>query len=371
MIRLDKLTNYVFYIGVVLAILSLSNITIIVHSDFIKTIPVVLGLILYILHGYVRVLPRGALFSLMLFIIYAVFIRIFRNFEIDWAFMSFILYIPLISSRDMYFLKNVLYIKIITILFVFGTAALGIAQDVTFVKLDGISHSLGFFHPNTLGTIFLSVFFDFIIVFKHLKRNYLAIIFPFLLYFAYTITYSRTSTIIIAAALCVYFLRHKLRIIKMKKTIFLGAMLLIFSIGIFYSYFYDSSNVFYRELDEFLTNRVHLGYDYIQRYGFTLFPKYTPNIVPLGWWSDHQVFNDNTYLKFALSQGLVLTGLLLFYILKNILSYRYSSYNALLIMLIFIFLIIEALGFNVFLFSPLLFNFMLLSSDESDKPVVL
>ena len=142
----------------------------------------------------------------------------------------------------------------------------------------------------------------------------------------------------------------------------------VYLFGMFYSMFYSTSNIFYRQLDIFLTNRVRLGNMYIQKYGFTLFPKSTPNIIPQGWWSSDQLFNDNTFLKFALTQGVIIAVLFLLYILYIIGTKEYCLYDALLILLTFLFLMIEALGFYAFLLTPLLFKFMAVR-DSSVKQI--
>jgi len=89
-----------------------------------------------------------------------------------------------------------------------------------------------------------------------------------------------------------------------------------------------------------------------------LLPKLINNIVPAGWWSSDALFIDNNYLKFVLSQGLIISVMIFIYILYNIFVNQYTLYTGLIILAVLTYLIIEAQGFNIFLFTPLLFNYI-------------
>ena len=370
MIRIERVINFFFYINVVLYMFSLSNIPFLFHMEFINVIPTVLGLLAYMMYYYkARKLPTNSMPSLLLLLLYTFFVVLFwKKFDIDWSLVSILIYVPLIDSENKGFIRGLILVKLFVLMIVVVLSLLGIITDTVYLKLGGVSHSLGFFHPNTLGAVSLSIFFDCFILFQELRKQYFTFFLLTVLYIVYHLTFSRTSIIIAGLGLLIYAFRKILSSYVMNKVVFSITTTGVYLFGMFYSMFYSTSNIFYRQLDIFLTNRVRLGNMYIQRYGFTLFPKSTPNIIPQGWWSSDQLFNDNTFLKFALTQGVIIAVLFLLYILYFIGTKEYCLYDALLILLTFLFLMIEALGFYAFLLTPLLFKFMAVR-DSSVKQI--
>ncbi|CYV43282.1 hypothetical protein [Streptococcus suis] len=364
MLKVEKLTHYIFYLGLVITLLSLTNIQLPIHSKYINLVPTILGLTPYIFYVRARKLPDGTFQSLGLVFVYSIIIFLFHNrFEIEWSIITLLIYLPLIRSEEKGFLKGIITIKLIVVSMIVAATLIGVVSDTTLVKFNGVAHSLGFFHPNTLGTIFLSIFLDSILLLKGIKNHYILIFFGLFLYLDYRITYSRTSFLVISFAILVFLFRNILKKIEINKFLFSMSTVIIFLIGIFISVFYNSANPFYVQLDAFLSNRIRLGSLYIQRYDFDIFPQFTPNIIPAGWWSYDQLFNDNTYLKFILSQGILLTILLLSYLIFQIYRKKFTLFNAMLIILTFAVLVTEALGFNIFLFTPLLLNYMSISKN--------
>lgn len=370
MTRIDKVINFFFYISVILYMFSLSNIPFFFHTEYINIIPVVLGLLAYLIYYYkLRKLPIDSIPSLLLVMIYIVFIVLFwKRFDIDWSLLSMLIYLPLISPENKSFLRGLLSVKLFVLIVVIALSILGLINDTSYVKLGGISHSLGFFHPNTLGSVILSTFFDCFILFKNLRKQYFAFFLLVVLYVGYRLTFSRTFILMAGLGILIYLFRKRLSQRVINKFVFLVSAVGVYLFGTLYSMFYNPSNALYMQIDLLLTNRVRLGKLYIERYGFTPFPKSTPNIIPQGWWSADQLFNDNTFLKFALTQGVIIAGLFLLYILYILGSKEYRLYNALLILLAFLFLVIEAQGFYVFLLTPLLFKFMAVE-DNSVKRI--
>lgn len=366
MIRIEKVINFFFYISVILYMFSLSNIPFFFHTEYVNIIPTVLGILAYMMYYYkVRELPTNSIPSLLLLTLYIIFIVFFwKRIDIDWSLLSVLIYVPLIEPGNKSFIRGLLLIKLFVLVIVIVLSLFGLINDTSYFKLSGVSHSLGFFHPNTLGAVSLSIFFDYFILFKDLRKQYFTFFLLAVLYTLYRLTFSRTSILIVGIGLIIYLFRRRLSQYVINKFVFLICATGIYLFGTLYSMFYSSSNIFYRQLDVFLTNRVKLGNMYIQRYGFTLFPKITPNIIPQGWWSVDQLFNDNTFLKFTLTQGVIITTLFLLYILYILGNNEYRLYNALLILLTFLFLIIEAQGFYVFLLTPLLLNFMTIGDDR-------
>ena len=97
---------------------------------------------------------------------------------------------------------------------------LGIITDTVYLKLGGVSHSLGFFHPNTLGAVSLSIFFDCFILFQELRKQYFTFFLLTVLYIVYHLTFSRTSIIIAGLGLLIYAFRKILSSYVMNKFVF-------------------------------------------------------------------------------------------------------------------------------------------------------
>lgn len=359
MVKLNNLVQYVFYLATSLALLANTNITFLIHNRNLNIVFLVLMFVVYVYYAKSRLFTKDMLFSTIFLVIYFAFFLVFRiQLTINWSLIFFLFFTPLISSNDIHFVRNLLIIKIALISMVILACLMGMIPDTVTYKIGEEAHSLGFFHPNTLGVTGLSILYDLYILSKTKRTIFYALITVVAVVILYRITYSRTSLMIMLTILIIFIFRDWLSKKIVSRVCFVLLTMLIILVGLFDSVFYTTSNQIYVFIDKFLTNRLYLGNLYINRYGFTLLPKQTPNIIPTGWWSSDQLFNDNTYLKFALTQGTILTAVLILYILYNVFSKKYNLYRALLMTTAFIYLIIEAQDFNVFLFTPLLFNLM-------------
>lgn len=361
--KIDKLIKYIFYINLVVEFLSLTKLPIgIFHTDYFSIVVFLLNcfILFYLLRN--KMSPMRVNLSFVIILLYVlIFCFSYRTFNIDWSALLLVTFVPLITFHDESFIRNVLAIKVSITLLIMLLFFLGVVEETTLSKLNTIGHSVGFFHPNTLGSIIFSIVCDILILFRN-KSNHLHLyLIPILIsfiYIFYKITYSRTSMIMTMILIACLIFKNILCSFKFNKTTLLASSSLIMILGTSVSMFYSPSNAIYVKLDSFLTNRLYLGNLYIHRYGFTLLPKLINNIVPAGWWSSDALFIDNNYLKFVLSQGLIISVMIFIYILYNIFVNQYTLYTGLIILAVLTYLIIEAQGFNIFLFTPLLFNYI-------------
>lgn len=366
MIRIEKLTHYIFYFAVVLFLFSSTNIEAFVHHEGLNVVIACLGLVLYAYYLKGRRFTTDMVFSVACLSLYGLFAFIFRQkMSVDWLLVCFLIFVPLIRADKIKFLQGLFLTKLTVVFIIILLTLLDFIPDTVLTKLGLQAHSLGFFHPNTLGAVSLSLLCDLCLLFQKHRGRLLTFFFFLQILATYYITYSRTACIIMVLLLLVFMGRRKLQDRVITPLRLALSSLVVMLTGVLISLYYSPYNQLYSFLDKFLTNRIYLGNKYINLYGFTLFPKKTPNIIPLGWWSSDQLFNDNTYLKFVLGQGILLSIVIALYIFYNLISKTYSVYHALMIFIILVYLIIEAQSFNVFLFTPLLFEFMARSKKET------
>lgn len=176
-------------------------------------------------------------------------------------------------------------------------------------------YDLGFSSPASVGFLCYN-FFYFYLYKNYKKKNLLTVIlvlFPFLI-LLWWIVNSKSSFIINILMIIMFYLDKRFPNFFNKKILLLSPMI-ISSISIFLITNYDSSSLFYREIDSLLSLRVSLGNFYYNVVGITLFGHLT-KLESL-----NQIWLDNSYASLLLRFGVFSLILILF-------IYTYVLYKA-------------------------------------------
>lgn len=292
----------------------------------------------------------------LFFIIELFYSIIFSTFSIDYILILFLAVNYLFSYKDKKIIKNILDIKIIFVVLAVILSHLGILNDIQNVKLDGIGHSYGFIHANSLAMFFLAIVIDITIL---SKRNLKNSIFLFIIVFLqYKITLSRTSLLISLSALVVFLGKPYLTKKYLKESYKYLSIIGIWILGILLPYIYNGENALLSKLSDLLSGRLYLGNYYIQHYPLSWFPQVFNRLQYSRFWDYIEYYNDNFYLDFLLKNGVLLSlllAILILFLLKNI---KLSVFHGILLIGCFLFLFIENQGINPFLMTPFIFEFI-------------
>lgn len=190
---------------------------------------------------------------------------------------------------------------------------LSIIPDRVVVRSGIIRSSLGFWHPNTTGMIFLSIFLLSMVLAKQKYEYIFLAFFNILATYLVNITASRTMQILVLVATIGFVCVRLLNFDKVSNKFIAKVVLLVFILCIFLSYLfalmYKPQNQLLSNLNTLLSGRLRLGNLFVEEYSLSLFGTRilynTPN-------SSYQaVFGlvyrvlDNSYLKYLLNFGVL------------------------------------------------------------------
>lgn len=220
-----------------------------------------------------------------------------------------------ISSRSLIKLWMILQCSFM-LLFVLGSR-IGLFLDYVPASKDRIRHFLGYGWTTTAPILFLFVTFCYI----YLKNGKLKLWDTLLLlavntYF-YVMTNTRFSFLVAVASILVFGLFsgfiERGRLISKNKNISLGIPFLcaFFSCGI--HALYNENSEFWRNMNDLLSQRLWLGHDAIEKYGYTLFGQPIEWIGYSFWSKEPKFYNyvDCSYLQLVLEYGIILLVLIL------------------------------------------------------------
>ncbi|MBM7643172.1 O-antigen ligase family protein [Streptococcus loxodontisalivarius] len=265
------------------------------------------------------------------------------------------------DKKDKQFLKTVFLTRLLLALSVLGLFDFGFFQDFLMQRGDKVRHSFGFGHPNSLGMYLVVLFIDYFLMIgqKNVsKLTYLVCLGISLLVFA--ATDSRLGFLASLLVLLVGAFKERLTKYQIKGILLWLGIVLLYLLGIFLSYSYKENSDFYQNLNTLFSNRLLNAYNYIQAYGFHLWP----NDYPPLYYGQTMVYNENFYIDTLLKNGLLLYLLypiLMFMQLKNKVV---NLYPACLMLLCFLFAMVEDYEASVLMATPLLFNYFAEEKDE-------
>jgi hypothetical protein len=123
-------------------------------------------------------------------------------------------------------------------------------------------------------------------------------------------------------------------------------------------------------LNEAVSGRLRLSHIYLSVYRLSWMPQIVTRYKYLRVWDSLDYYLDNYWISFFIENGLLyctIFGIVMFLLLQG---KRFNLYTLLLISVCYVYLSMESLGYNLFLFTPLLFSLMSSSSFE-DKDLVI
>lgn len=243
---------------------------------------------------------------------------------------------------------------------------------------DGIERSsLGFWHPNTLGLMLMSLLLLSIISKNKWKRLYYVFFFNLINIITYPITGSRTSFYLIILSTIIFVLTHifkleKSRLLKIKLIIplsFIGLSILTIVIV----NLYIKGNHYAIGVNKLMTNRISIGSRFFDEYGLSIFGQKvrynSPNYLTQSVINFEYRVLDNIYLKYFINYGVITIGLFSSYLyaiaykLNNKYIVLWNSY-----FLIFILLgLSEQSAFNYLVNFFVIFGVLLLSPEINDE----
>ncbi|SYW09691.1 polysaccharide polymerase [Oenococcus oeni] len=166
-------------------------------------------------------------------------------------------------------------------------------HDVTMWRIDKLIYrkSIGFDHPNVAMMEFLGIIYGFLGLLKTKKRKRHLLLLILLSYLIYTQTVSRTSTILILAALVFIFLLG--RKVDQPMPVWLSKAISLAPLGLMVISLYVLFHSYSDQLNTLLSGRLALYQQYYQEYGIHFLK--TPEL-------ENAMF-DSGYLQSLLSKG--------------------------------------------------------------------
>lgn len=234
-------------------------------------------------------------------------------------------------------------------------ALTGLVPNYDFSDIYRERYGLGFAWCTTAPIVFYFIMLGYIYVRGRKFRWYEAVVLEAVNFWLYTQTNTRmsffVSTVFIAFFMIQSLWQNPWRIMALFKGIWVAMPFICAIISIGASMLYVDSSLAWNKADAFFTGRLHLGYNAIQKYGFTLFGQ---NIK----WIGSSVLNatpsgynyvDCSYLQIALNFGII--AIIAVLTIYSIAIYRACSANDYWLVFTLIFVLIHSLT------EPRLYNF--------------
>lgn len=281
-------------------------------------------------------LPISALIiSLQVFALCCLVLKIFRQKMNGFSWVSFFLIVAIgfISWRcsgENYFLwlalfvlcglgvdieilaRISLFVSASAIIFVCVLLNAGLVRDVLIYGTNGVRHSLGFVHPNTLARYLVVASISYLV--SHYKGSIFANLAMALscAFIAQTVTGSRTAVLLLVfqAILVVFFSRVQnieLKLVALK-VLFVGALILIIA-SFYFMICYNVQAPLHNHLNLLLSDRLALANKYAEVAPFTLFGRDFSSLAFFGLPLTFTV--DNAWCHLFLREGIIPTALLL------------------------------------------------------------
>ena len=281
-------------------------------------------------------LPISALIiSLQVFALCCLVLKIFRQKMNGFSWVSFFLIVAIgfISWRcsgENYFLwlalfvlcglgvdieilaRISLFVSASAIIFVCVLLNAGLVRDVLIYGTNGVRHSLGFVHPNTLARYLVVASISYLV--SHYKGSIFANLAMALscAFIAQTMTGSRTAVLLLVfqAILLVFFSRVQnieLKLVALK-VLFVGALILIIA-SFYFMFCYNVQAPLHNHLNLILSDRLALANKYAEVAPFTFFGRDFSSLAFFGLPLTFTV--DNAWCHLFLREGIIPTALLL------------------------------------------------------------
>lgn len=205
-----------------------------------------------------------------------------------------------------------LFVSVSAIIFVCALLNVGLVRDVLIYGTNGVRHSLGFVHPNTLARYLVVASISYLV--SHYNGSIFANLAMALscAFIAQMVTGSRTAVLLLVfqAILLVFFSRvHNFELkLAVLKVLFVGAFVLIIA-SFYFMFCYNIQVPLHNRLNFLLSDRLALAKLYAEVAPFTFFGRDFSSLGFYGLPSNFTV--DNAWCHLFLREGIIPTVLLL------------------------------------------------------------
>jgi len=296
------------------------------------------------------------------------------TFTFDRTILHLLLYYPIMSRLDRTFLRRLFFSKIIFFITIVVASRIGFIQEQIYSKvtMTGEVHSLGFISGNAAGVVIFSILLDSVIL--NIHRTKKTLVFSIGLFVAalmvYKVTYSRTAVLMSIIIAIIYLFKKLLlhNIVSGTKVAMIQVSIVVANLVLALNYNPDIT--WMSMLNEAVSGRLRLSHIYLSVYRLSWMPQIVTRYKYLRVWDSLDYYLDNYWISFFIENGLLyctIFGIVMFLLLQG---KRFNLYTLLLISVCYVYLSMESLGYNLFLFTPLLFSLMSSSSFE-DKDLVI
>ncbi len=333
--KIDRLSLYdlwflvPFVVWLFFQTLTTSFFQIYIDGEFITNLNFIVFFIIFVRELFlIHTISKKeiALGLIVLFFIYS-FYEYYRDSSM---FLLFFIFAARNTKKEL-----VLYTVLVTVTIAFFTiiisSQLGIITDYLEINPNRIRYYLGFKY-SLYGPC---IFFNIVAIFIYLRKTRMTFLSFFILMsiniFLYIKTDSRLSFLItlllILIAMALKYLKLDLVFSKRTDIYLLFFLTSIFFIGFGFviSYRYSSNIYFLSKINDILGNRLQLGKNAINTFGFSLFGRgieFTGNGLNMYGYKSNGYYNyvDNFYIHYAIQYGLLFLGLITMAISSLIIS---------------------------------------------------
>ncbi|MBJ6746082.1 hypothetical protein JEQ21_06380 [Streptococcus sp. 121] len=356
--RYNFIFNLTFILGIVFTFLTYVNIQIDFNLNFIVFAFLIPSLFLMNIYEYGLSLQK--LFQILL-LIFVFFLSIFltRQFTVQLFQVLCLISLSILSSeKNESLVKISLIVKVLFLLSILFLNYIGVLQDVVLLRDSSIRHSFGFAHPNSLGAVFLSIIFDFSLIYSNkqwnvISRTLTVAFLGALIYAVDTTVNSRTTTLMAILILVLIVFKEKFRRLQVSRNILTILILGITFLGVYLPINYNNGNSFFVYLDTLFTNRLNYANIYYQNFGIGWLPR---SSYKLTLYQSLVINMENFYINLLIFQGIIIFFIFLIFVLIEARKFRFSFYNAGLIVLAMLTGLFEVHGLSVFFCSVLMFK---------------
>lgn len=296
------------------------------------------------------------------------------TFTFDRTILHLLLYYPIMSRLDRTFLRRLFFSKIIFFITIVVASRIGFIQEQIYSKvtMTGEVHSLGFINGNAAGVVIFSILLDSVIL--NIHRTKKTLVFSIGLFVAalmvYKVTYSRTAVLMSIIIAIIYLFKKLLlhNIVSGTKVAMIQVSIVVANLVLALNYNPDIT--WMSMFNEAVSGRLRLSHIYLSVYRLSWMPQIVTRYKYLRVWDSLDYYLDNYWISFFIENGLLyctIFGIVMFLLLQG---KRFNLYTLLLISVCYVYLSMESLRYNLFLFTPLLFSLMSSSSFE-DKDLVI
>ncbi|MHC4024508.1 hypothetical protein [Streptococcus sp. KHUD_018] len=296
------------------------------------------------------------------------------TFTFDRTILHLLLYYPIMSRLDRTFLRRLFFSKIIFFITIVVASRIGFIQEQIYSKvtMTGEVHSLGFINGNAAGVVIFSILLDSVIL--NIHRTKKTLVFSIGLFvvalMVYKVTYSRTAVLMSIIIAIIYLFKKLLlhNIVSGTKVAMIQVSIVVANLVLALNYNPDIT--WMSMFNEVVSGRLRLSHIYLSVYRLSWMPQIVTRYKYLRVWDSLDYYLDNYWISFFIENGLLyctIFGIVMFLLLQG---KRFNLYTLLLISVCYVYLSMESLGYNLFLFTPLLFSLMSSSSFE-DKDLVI